>query len=375
MAITIEQVQPTKTELKRFIKFPFDLYKGNDCYVPPIVDFELSTLLSSKNPAFEHCQASYWIALKDGKIVGRIAGIIHNDELKEESKARFGWVDFIDDYDVSEKLFNQAQSWASEKGATEIHGPLGFTDLDFEGSLISGFDKMATQATIYNYPYYADHYHALGFEKAVDWVEVRGKVPPEKSRKLERTASIVSSRFGLQAKKFKNAKSILPYARGAFQVLNKAYNHLYGYHPLSERQIQYYIDQYFGFVRKEFVSIIVNREDEVIALAISFPSLSKAFQKAKGNMFPFGFIHLLKAFKSNDHVDMFLIGVDPEYQKLGANALIFHEMIKTYQEKGVKYVSTGPMLEENRSVLNLWNDYSDYMEPITIKRRCYKKSI
>ena len=306
MAITIEQIPAEKKHLKSFIKFPFDLYKGNPYYVPPIIDFELSTLLPSKNPAFDNCEASYWIAKKDGKIVGRIAGIIHPTEMKEKSLARFGWIDFIDDKEVSRLLINTVSDWATQKGAKALHGPLGFTDLDFEGSLISGYDKLATQATIYNHPYYADHYDSMGFEKAVDWIEVRGKVPEEISSRQERKVSLIANRFGLKAKKFKNAKAILPYAKGAFDVLNKAYSKLYGYHPLSEKQIKYYIDQYFGFVIKEFVSIIVNDKDEVVALAISFPSLSKAFQKAKGSLFPFGFIHLLKAFRFNKHVDLFL---------------------------------------------------------------------
>ncbi|MEP4532920.1 MAG: hypothetical protein ABJ004_07535 [Cyclobacteriaceae bacterium] len=374
MSIVIEEVMSPK-ELKTFIKFPFGLYKDNPYYVPPIIDFEVSTLSKKKNPAFKHAQARCFLAKKDGKTVGRIAGIALNSELENQKRIRFGWIDFIDDSSVSEALIGKVEEWGKSIGAESIHGPMGFTDLDFEGSLIEGFDKLATQATIYNHPYYHEHYESLGFEKACDWVELRGTVPDEVPRKLSRVASIISSRFKLEVKKFKNSKQVLKYADGVFDLLNESYGHLYGYSPLSPEQIKYYVDLYFGFIRIEYITIITNENDDVVAFAISLPSLSKAFQKAKGSLFPFGFIHVLRAFRSNEHVDMFLIGVKPEYQKLGASPLIFHELLSTYIKKGVKRVSSGPMMEENRGVLNLWNDYQDNVDTSSIKRRCYIKSI
>ncbi len=374
MSVAISEVL-SKKELKSFIKFPFDLYKGNSYYVPPIIGFELDTLLKDKNPAFDHADASYWLAKKDGKIVGRIAVIILHAELAEKSLARFGWVDFIDDLSVSKLLFETAKKWATSKGAKSIHGPLGFTDLDFEGALISGFDQMATQATIYNFPYYIDHYESLGFQKAVDWVEKRGFVPKENSKRLERSASIISKRFNLEVKKFKKAKELLKYAPGVFEVLNASYADLHGYYPLTQKQIDYYVDQYFGFVRKEYISIIVNEHDQVVAVAISLPSLSKAFKKAKGSLYPFGFISVLKAFKSNKHLDLFLIGILPEYQRKGAAAVIFNQLFKTYVANGVEYFSTGPMLAENTAVQNLWNDYKDLLDDVNIRRRCYIKEL
>lgn len=373
MSIEIKEIFSGK-ELKTFIRFPFKLYQGNPYYVPPIIDFELSTLSRKKNPAFDHCEAKYFLAFKEGEIVGRIAGIIHGIEASEKKLIRFGWFDFIDDKEVSKSLLNAVASWAQERGLTGVHGPMGFTDLDFEGSLIKGFDQLATQATIYNHAYYHEHYEAYGFEKACDWVEMRGKVISEMPRKLERTASVIKSRFKIKPKEFKSAKAMVPYANEVFDILNKAYGHLYGYYPLTERQIKYYVDLYFGFIRKEYVTIIVNEEDKPVAFAISLPSLSKAFQKAKGSLFPFGFIHVLKAFYSNQHLDMFLIGVLPEYQKMGASPLIFHELIKNYIANGVKEVSTGPMLADNWGVLNLWNDYSDNVSTDLIRRRCYVKA-
>ncbi|XOV93997.1 MAG: hypothetical protein ACFHWX_04670 [Bacteroidota bacterium] len=369
MAIHIEEVNPKS--LKPFIKFPFKLYKGNPYYVPPIIDFEVSTLSPKKNPAFKHCEARYWIA-KDGEnIVGRIAGIIHSKELEEKSLMRIGWIDFIDDLEVSKLLFDTAIAWGESKGATGAHGPLGFTDLDFEGLLIEGFDIIASQATIYNYPYYKDHFEQYGFEKACDWVEIHGALQgiPDK---LIRMYQKITERYGLTNKKFKRNRDMLKYADQVFDILNQTYSDLYGYYPLSTEQIQYYIKLYFGFIIKEYVSILVNEMDEVVAFAISMPSLSKAFQKAKGKLYPFGFIHILKAFYFGNHVDLFLIGVRPKYQRLGANALMFHDMQKACLANGVNWVSTGPMMETNSGVLNLWNAYDENLKQ-AVRRRCFIK--
>jgi hypothetical protein len=374
MTLQVKEIS-TKSELKEFIRFPMRLYKSCEAYVPPILQLEISTFLRSKNPAFDHCEARFWIVKLGNKTVGRIAAIIHQQELQEKGLARFGWIDFEDNKEVSQLLLQTASDWAKSKGASGIHGPLGFSDNDFMGSLISGFDQMATQATIYNFPYYQSHFEALGFRKAVDWVEARGWVPEELPRRLTRSASIVSSRFGLKAKKFANRKEILPYAEGVFKVFNRAYEGLYGFYQLSDRQIKYYVDQYFGFVDKDFLSIIVNDKDEVVGAGISLPSLSKAFKKANGNLLPFGFIHVLRALRSKEHLDMLLIGVDPKYQKMGANVLMFYEIFQSYKSKGVKYVSTGPMLEQNQAVLNLWNEFESQRDPVDIRRRCYVKEI
>lgn len=369
------QKAESKKQLIAFIKFPFSLYKGNACYVPPLIEFELSTFLRDKNPAYDHCDANFWVVKQGSKIVGRIAGICINQELSEKSLIRFGWLDFVDEKEVSALLFKTLNDWARELGAKAVHGPMGFTDLDFEGLLISGFDEMATQATIYNYPYYKEHLAALEFQKAADWVEVRLNMPPEVPRRIKRAASFAKNRAKLEVKEFKRSKELLKYAPGVFDVLNKTYADLYGFYPLTEKQIQYYVDQYFGFVRKELVNIIVDENDEVVAMAITVPSLSKAFQKAKGSLFPLGFLHVLRAFYSNKHVDLFLIGVKPEFQKLGANALIFDELLSVYIAKGFKHVSTGPMLADNHGVLNQWDDFKDYLEPMKIRRRCFIKEV
>ncbi|MEQ9402724.1 MAG: hypothetical protein RIM99_03985 [Cyclobacteriaceae bacterium] len=372
MELKVREVS-TKKEIKEFVKFQIELYKGNPFYVPPLLDFELSTLLKEKNPAFDHADAKYWVAEKKGKIVGKIAAIVLDEELKNKSLARFGWIDFVDDKQVSNLLFETAADWVTSKGATAIHGPIGFTDLDFEGALIEGFDELATQATIYNHPYYIDHYRTWGLEASATWSENRLKMPDEVPERLEKGARIVSERYGIQVKKFKKAREIKKYANGVFDVLNDAYSHLYGYHKLTQKQIDYYVDQYFGMVRKDFVKILVDREDKVIGFAISLPSLSRAFQKAKGSLFPFGFIHVLRAFQSNKHVDLFLIGVLPDYQKLGASAVIIHELTREYIKRKVELVTSGPMLEDNSNVLMSWKDYE--LLPGSIRRSCFIKKL
>ncbi|WP_420317662.1 GNAT family N-acetyltransferase [Ekhidna sp.] len=374
MSIQIKEVT-SKKDLKKFIKFPFELYEGNKYYVPPMVQFEMSTLLRDKNPAFENADAKYWVAVRDDKIVGRVAAIALDLELKEKKLARFGWIDFIDDKTVSGALISTVEEWSKHKGAEAIHGPMGFTDLDFEGTLISGFEQMATQASIYNFPYYQEHFESLGFEKTVDWIEKRGHVPKEIPKRYERLADVISKRFGIKALKLKKAKDVRKYAEEMFKVLNESYSHLYGYYELTPKQIDYYVEQYLGMVRKEYICLVVDEKDKIIGVAVSFPSLSKAFQKAKGSLFPFGFIHILKDFKSNKHLDLLLIGVKPEYQKKGVTSLIFNELFKSYIENGAEYFSTGPMLEDNATVQNLWNEYNDILDDVNIKRRCYQKII
>jgi len=373
MSLSIHEVT-TKKELKSFIKFPVKLYQNVPQYVPPIISFELSTLSKDKNPAFEHADAKYWLAMKDGEIVGRIAGIVLAQEAKEKQTVRFGWLDFIDDLDVSKLLFDTVIAWAKTKKLNNIHGPLGFTDLDFEGALVEGFDETATQATIYNYPYYINHFEQFGFQKACDWVEYRFDLFNDLDEKINRTSNFIQKRTGFHAKEFKKSKDILNYSKQVFDLLNDAYGHLYGYYALSDKQIEYFTKLYFDFVKKDFVSIIVDKEDTVVAFALTLPSLSKAFQKAKGYLFPFGFIPVLRAMKNNPLVDMFLIGVNPKMQKQGAYVLLLKDLNEAYRKANVRRVVTGPMLEENSNVTSLWSEYMKQDNSKTLRRRCFQKA-
>ena len=359
MSVEIRKVT-TKKELKQFVKFSIDLYKDNPYYVPCLIEEEMMTLDKEKNPAFEVCDAILFLAYKDGKIVGRIAGIINrgSNAAWEEKRARFGFVDFVDDAEVVDALFDAVIRWAKEHGMTELHGPLGFTDMDHEGMLVDGFDQLGTMATIYNYPYYPKHMERMGFEKDQDWHEFKIFVPREGiPEKHQRIGEIVRKKYGLSIRKFKNKEEIMPYAYKIFHTLNAAFEPLYGFSALTEKQIDYYINMYIPMLRYELVTVITrDADDEVVGFGISLPSLSKAMQKARGHLFPLGWIHLLKALKSKPKViDLYLTGVLPEYQSKGVNALLFNDLIPVYNRLGVVYAESNPELENNNAVQAQWN--------------------
>lgn len=359
--IVVKQIEPTPGNLKKFIKFQLELYKGNDCYVPPLVLDEVNTLNPKHNPAFDFCEAAYFLAYKDNKIVGRIAAII-NRQVNEKSgkkEMRFGWVDFIDDADVVKALFDAAEKWGKNKGMNKIVGPLGFTDLDHEGMLIDGFDELGTMATIYNYPYYLPRIEALGYEKEVDWLEYVMTVPEGIPDKHNRIAEIVKKKFNLRVLKFKSRKEIKEkYGHALFELVNEAYADLYGYSTLTSRQIDYYVDMYISLLNLDLVTLIVDAEDKLVGVGISMQSMSKALQKSKGKLFPFGWYHLLKGLKGkNDRVDLMLVVIKPEYQGKGVNALLFQDLIPTYIKCGFKYAESNPELAENDKVQNQWESF------------------
>lgn len=359
MSVEIREVT-TKQELKKFVKFSIDLYKGNPYYVPCLIEEEMMTLDKEKNPAFEVCDTILFLAYKDGKIAGRIAGIINHgsNTAWEEKRARFGFVDFIDDAEVVDALFNAVIQWAKAKGMNELHGPMGFTDMDHEGMLVEGFDQLGTMATIYNYPYYPKHMERMGFEKDQDWHEFKIFVPREGiPEKHQRIGEIVRKKYGLSIRKFKNKEEIMPYAHKIFHTLNAAFEPLYGFSALTEKQIDYYINMYIPMLRYELVTVITrDADDEVVGFGISLPSLSKAMQKARGHLFPLGWIYLLKALKSKPKViDLYLTGVLPEYQSKGVNALLFNDLIPVYNRLGVVYAESNPELETNNAVQAQWS--------------------
>lgn len=301
MTVSIREVL-SKKELKEFIKFPHALYKGNPYWVPPLHFDEMTTLGKKSNPAFEFCKARYWLAFKDNKIAGRIAGIINERSIAIWGKkyARFGWIDFIDDEEVSGALLSTIENWAKENGMEGIQGPLGFTDFDKEGMLIEGFNEMGTLATIYNHPYYPRHIEKRQYKKEVDWLEFQMKVNGVIQEKVQRIADITLKRYNLRVKTFKKAKEILPHANDIFALLNDSYKDLFGFVPLSEKQITFYTKQYFSFIRADFLPMVLDNNDKIAAVGITMPSLSKALRKANGKIFPFGLMHLLRAIRKND---------------------------------------------------------------------------
>lgn len=359
MSVEIKQITEL-SDLKKFVKFNIELYKNNPYHVPGLIDDELMTLDPRRNPAFQFCEAAYFLAYKNGKIVGRIAGIINHraNETWNQNNARFGFVDFINDDEVVDALFSAVTNWAKGKKAEMLQGPMGFTDFDHEGMLIEGFDQLSTLATIYNYAYYPRQLERLGFIKDQDWKEYRITVPESIPEKHVRISEIVRKKYGLKTVKFKKRKDIYPYAHRIFETLNQAYSVLYGYSELTPEQIDYYVRMYIPMIRLDFVTVIVREEDDkVVGVAITMPNLSRALKKAKGSLFPFGFAHLAKDLylKGNPVVDLYLIGVIPEYQNKGVNALLFDDLIPVFQRNGIKYAESNPELETNTAVQMQWN--------------------
>ena len=358
MNIVIKEVTGKK-ELRQFVRFNIDLYKGNPYHVPSLIYDEMMTLDRKQNPAFEVCDAIYFLAYKGDRIVGRIAGIINrrSNEVWNQKRARFGFVDFIDDDEVVDALFNAVRQWAKQQGMEELCGPMGFTDLDHEGMLVHGFDQLGTMATIYNHPYYPQQLERMGFVKDQDWHEFKVFVPDCVPEKHLRIGEIVKRKYGLKVVKCKSKKEVMPYARPLFETLNISYAPLYGFSPLTDKQIDYYINMYIPMLRLDLLTLIVREEDNaVVGVGISIPSLSRALQKTKGQLWPFGWFHLLKALRSKPEiVDLYLMGVLPEYQSKGVNALLFNDLIPIYKSLGVVYAESNPELETNNAVQAQWD--------------------
>lgn len=376
MAIEIRKINPTQPELRKYVKFGIDLYKGNPYFVPPLIFDEIETLRPDKNPAFEFCQAQSFMAFRDGKPVGRITGIINNkvNEKTGEKSLRFGFTDFIDDKDVVDALFNEIEKWGRQQGMTSIVGPMGFSDMDHEGMLIDGFEELGTMATIYNFPYYPQHMERMGFVKDAEWVEYRITIPDCVPEKYLRIADIVQKKYNLRVKKYTTRKKLKDeYGLALFELINEAYDGLYGYSPLTPKQINHYIDMYLGILRLDCVCVIVDSEDKLIGVGISIPSFSRALQKSKGRLLPFGWWHILRALKAkNDIVDLMLIAIKPEYQSKGVNALLFSDLLPTYIKNGYKWAESNLELEDNASVQLQWQYFDRRLHR---RRRAFRKPL
>ncbi len=369
MAIHVKEIRD-KEDLRAFVKFNIDLYEGNPYHVPGLIDDEMMTLDKLRNPAFDFCESIYFLAYDGCKIVGRIAGIINHraNETWKQRYARFGFVDFVDDEAVSKALFEAVETWAISKGMNGIQGPLGFTDLDHGGLLVWGFDRVGTMATAYSFPYYMEHLAKLGYAKDQDWQEFCITIPKKIPEKHQRISELVMKKYGLTIKKFKNSRQIWPYAKKIFKLWNEAYKPLYGYSELSDKQIDYYIKMYIPMLRLDLITLVIRETDDaVVGLAITLPSLSVALQKAKGSLLPFGWVHLLKAMygKDNKTVDLYIIGIAPEYQSRGVNALLFYDLIPMFNKYGFERAESNPELELNKKVQSQW----EYFESEHIKTR------
>lgn len=378
MAIEIKEIPLTKKALKEFVHFGIDFYKGNEFFVPPLVLDDLNTLTPEGNPAFDFCESACWMAYRNGKPVGRICGIINRavNERTGEKDARFGFVEFTDDAEVVDALFSTVENWARSKGMTTLIGPLGFTDMDPEGMLIEGYDRLSTMATIYNYPYYPAQMERMGYVKDADWVEFFIDVPEGVPERMSRVCEIVRKRFGLSVAKLHSRKHLKDtYGQKLFQVINEAYDQLYGYSPLTPRQIEHYIKMYLDIINLDSVCVIVDSNDDLVGIGIAMPSLSRALQKSQGRMFPFGWIPLLKALRvkgATDIVDLLLVAIKPEYQGKGVNALLFEHLIPRFRQFGFKHAETNPELESNGNVQKQW-EYFNYEQHK--RRRSFRKSL
>jgi len=377
MAVTIKKVT-TKQELKRFIRFNYELYKGNPYSVPDLYDDMLNTFNRRKNAAFEFCEADYFLAYKDGQLVGRVAAIINNraNETWGKKEVRFGWIDFTDDTEVSEALIHAVEQWGKERGMTHITGPLGFTDMDAEGMLVEGFDQLSTMATIYNYPYYPQHIERLGFAKDADWAEYKIYIPDAIPDKHKRISDLIQRKYNLKIKKYTSSRKIArDYGQAIFELINEAYTPLYGYSALTQRQIDQYVKMYLPILDLRMVTLITDADDQLVAVGISMPSLSEALQKSHGRLLPFGWYYLLKAlfFKRRAKMlDLLLVAVKPEYQNKGVNALLFSDLIPVYQQLGFEYAESNPELELNGKVQAQWEYFRTEQHK---RRRAFMKEI
>lgn len=365
--IKIHEVS-TKQELKQFVKFPFSLYKGNEYWVPPIISEEIESFDKNKNPVFEHAEARFFLAFKNNKVVGRVAAIANSIEIdiQKVPRMRFGWIDFIDDIAVSRALISKVEQIGKEHKLEFIEGPLGFSNLDKVGVLTEGFNSISTMITWYNYPYYADHFKQLGLEPGQRFIETNFNINNVDIEKYHRYADIIKQRYELKAINFTSTKDVLPYVDEMFALFNKSYASLSSFVPVSDKQIAHLKKKFISFVNPEYIKFILDKDNKLVTFSITMPSFARALQKANGKLFPFGFIHLLRAKKYSKSSVFFLIGILPEYQKKGVTAIIFDEFFKTYKKKGVEKMIITPELEENKDIQLIWKNFS----PKVHKKRC-----
>ena len=367
----------SKKERKLFAEYGNRLYAQCPCAVPELAFDILDTFDAKKNAAYEFCEAQLFLAVRGSEIVGRVAAIINHraNETWGVKNVRFGYLDFIDDASVADALLHAVEEWGRERGMTSCQGPMGFTDFDKEGMLIEGFDRLGSITTYYNHPYYPEHMERMGYEKEIDWVQLRVAVPAQTPDRFLRVGELVQKRFGLTFRKL--TRKLIEkedYGRKIFHLLNEAYSPLFGYSKLSDKQIDSFVKTYLNLVNLRFVTIIHDPDGQLVGVGVTMGSLSRAMQKAKGRLLPFGWYHIIKAmrYKFDDTVEMLLIAVKPEYQGKGVNALLFYDLIPTYNEAGFKWAETAPQLENNMKELNQW----DVLNPeYTKRRRCYRKKL
>ncbi|MDT0607398.1 GTP cyclohydrolase [Croceitalea rosinachiae] len=371
--VTIKEVT-SKSDFKAFVKFPFSLYKDNQYWVPPIIKDELETFDKSKNPAFQNAEASFFLAYSDGKIVGRVAAITNWIEVNEQQlkKMRFGWFDFIDDFEVSKALLEKVSEIGQQHRLKYMEGPVGFSNLDKVGVLIEGFEHIGTMITWYNHPYYQSHFEHHGFVKEKEYLENKFLFANADPKVFTKANMLIKKRYGLKEMNFSKSEAIMPWVDKMFDLFNESYSSLASFVKITDVQKEYFKKKYISFINPEYIKFVVDKEDKLVAFAIVMPSFSEALQKAKGKLFPFGIFHLLRARKHSKNVTFYLIGVHPDYQNKGVTAIIFNEFYKTFNEKGIVNCIRTPELEENTAIAQIWKHF----DPRTHKRRrTYRRAL
>lgn len=371
--ITIKEAT-TKAELRKFVKFPFSLYKGNPYWVPPIINDELDSFDKAKNPVFKSAQASFFLAYKNNKIVGRVAAIINWLEVKDQGlkKMRFGWFDFVDDPEVSKALLEKVEEIGKANGLEYMEGPVGFSNLDKVGVLTDGFDHIGTMITWYNHPYYPSHYEKFGFSKEKGYLENKFLASKADPKLFAKANMLIKKRFELREMNFTKSSDIMPWVDKMFDLFNESYAKLSSFVKITDVQKAYFKKKYISFINPEYIKFVVDNNDNLVAFAIVMPSFSRALQKANGKLFPFGIYHLLKAKKHSKDVIFYLIGIHPEYQNKGVTAIIFNEFHHTFTKKGIVNCIRTPELEENTAIRQMWKHF----DPVTHKRRqTYRKNL
>ena len=376
MSITVKKVE-TKADLKTFIKFPLKLYKGCPYYVPNIYLDELTALDPKKNPMGKYSKSAKFLAYKDGEVVGRVAAIINEIANRDwnHQEVRFGWIDFIDDKAVSQALIEAVIAFGKEYGMTQISGPLGFTDFDNEGCVVEGFDDISSFALKFNYPYYGEHFEALGLQKSNDWLELRIFVPDAVPDKVVRASRMLQERYGLRVRKItKREIRKEHYGQKVFDLINRTYCDLFDFTVLPPEVIDSYVNTYLGLLDPKFITLVEDADGKMVAVALTMPSIAHAVQKGRGYMFPFGWWYLLKSmyFKYEDALELLMIAVEPEYRNKGVHALLFNEIIPNLQKGGFKYGESNAEMESNNNVQNIWNSYEKEFKR---RRRVYTKEI
>ena len=367
--ISIKKVT-SDDDFKDFVKFPNRLYKDSKYWVSPIINEELEMMNKEKNPVFNNAEAEFFMALKNNKIVGRIAAIVNWIEIEEQkkSKVRFGWYDVIDDLEVSKKLIDEVIKFGKKRNLSFIEGPVGFSNMDKAGLLTHGFEELNTMITWYHNSYQKDHLEKIGMKKQAEWVEYKIQIFSEKEApvKVKKFSNLIMKRYHLRPLNFKKTKEILPYIDEMFDLLNKTYNNLQTFVPIQKYQIDHYKDRYLRYIHPDFIKSVVDKNGKLIAFAITMPSFSRALKKMNGKLFPFGFLRILMAQKFNSRASLYLIGVHPDYQNKGVTAILFNDLQTMFNRRGIKEVETNPELIENKSIQAFWKNYKNELH----KKRC-----